>query len=84
MPRWLASQTGNANSLRTADTHTATAKSGIVGRFCETPNGLASDTDALQGDACQNLKRLRDILRNIELRCAFDVSRTGCVATGLI
>ena len=39
---------------------------------------------ALPGYACQNLKRLRDIVRNIELRCAFDVNRTGCVASRLI
>ena len=30
-------------------------------------------TCALPGYVCQNLKRLHDILRHIELRCAFDV-----------
>ena len=38
---------------------------------------LRTASTLLQRDACQNLKRLRDILRNIELRCAFDVSRDG-------
>jgi hypothetical protein len=80
MPRWLANLIG-LNSASDSGEYSATAQSGIVGRFCETLMEWRLTQTPLHCDACQNLQRLRDILRNIELRCAFLVSQTGCVAT---
>src|SRR4030095_12147471 len=71
---------GSIKSFKFSQTRMLRVSASQIGKLPE-DRGIASDTDALQRDLCQNLKRLRDILRNIELRCALDVSLPGCLAT---
>ena len=39
MPRWLGNLIGNGKFAECSRHYSATAQSGIVGRFCETPVG---------------------------------------------